>query len=178
MALGRLNIGCGFAKKPGWLNADYMPNCHPDIVFDANAPWPFPDESFFEIYASHVFEHIPNWWGAFLEASRVLKPGGILEIRVPDESASMAGTYRDHLTIFTMHSFHGVQGYGSATNAWAKTEQDSIPLGMIHYEQVPFATYKWVPQIMLRFCAKHLRNFIHEQRFIFRKIGFIDRVRS
>lgn len=166
----RLNLGCGLDKRPGWLNADYVPECKPDVCFDANGLWPFKDQTFYEVYASHVFEHLPNWWGAFNEAARVLKVGGRLEIRVPDESASMAGTYRDHVVIISQHSFHGIQQYFSGTNAWAIKEQETVPLGLTHYERVPFKKYWWMPKFLLRFCADHLRNFIHEQRFIFRRV--------
>lgn len=166
----RLNLGCGLDKRKGWLNADFVPECCPDICFNANEPWPFNDETFYEVYASHVYEHLTNWWGAFKEAARILKPGGRLTIKVPDESASMAGTYRDHVVIISQHSFHGIQEYFSGTNAWAIREQCTVPLGLIHYEKIPFKKYNWMPGFMIRFCADHLRNFIHEQKFVFVKM--------
>jgi len=49
-------------------------------------PLPFPDDTFTEIYASHVLEHVP-WFhtvAALKEALRVLTPGGMIEIWVPN----------------------------------------------------------------------------------------------
>lgn len=49
-------------------------------------PIPFPDETFDRVYASHVLEHVAwfNVEAALREARRVLKPGGALEVWVPD----------------------------------------------------------------------------------------------
>ena len=47
---------------------------------------PFDDDSVDELYACHVIEHIP-WWrtqDAFLEAFRVLKSGGTIELHTID----------------------------------------------------------------------------------------------
>jgi SAM-dependent methyltransferase len=121
----------------------------------------------------HVLEHIPDWWGAFKEMARILKPGGYLHIRVPDASSDSAMTYRDHHHVFNRVSFHGIMNALSGTNEWAKTEQNSVPLKMWEYYQVPFQRYEWMVRFpwLLQFCADHLRNFIWEQRIIFIKIG-------
>ena len=47
---------------------------------------PFNDNTFEEVYAAHVIEHIP-WWNvraALKEAVRVLAPGGALEVHTVD----------------------------------------------------------------------------------------------
>ena len=46
----------------------------------------FPDNVFTEVYASHVLEHVPWMHTVFAlqEARRILKPGGVVEIWVPD----------------------------------------------------------------------------------------------
>lgn len=164
-----LNLGCGSVRWPGWTGVDAYGE--PDVKHDLNvAPYPWPDDSVDQILASHVFEHLSNWWGAFLECVRILKPGGILEIRVPDESNSDAGCYRDHLHIFRLTSFQGVEGTHAGTNAWAAGEP-RIPLKMIQYARMPHQCYEWMQWIpgLMRFCADHMRNFIHEQRFTFQK---------
>jgi SAM-dependent methyltransferase len=49
-------------------------------------PLPIPDNTYDLVFASHVLEHIP-WYRtqfALSEARRILKPGGELEIYVPD----------------------------------------------------------------------------------------------
>ena len=171
-----LNLGCGYKKFIGeeWVNVDAHSICSPDIVCDLNTfPYPWEDNSIDHIYMSHVLEHIPDWWGSFLECSRILKIGGTIEIRVPDESSSTALTYRDHHHVFSMLSFHGIQEASHGTNAWAKTEENSVPMILTGYGQVPFKRYNWMLRFpwLLKFCANHMRNFIHEQVFYFQKVG-------
>lgn len=176
-----LNLGCGFTKFIGdnWTNVDKYDICAPDMVVDLNIiPYPWEDNTFDYIYANHVMEHLKEWWGPFTEIARILKPDGHFEMRVPDESSSSAITYRDHHHIFHINSFHGIGKdsktlYRSGTNAWAATVERTIPLELIHYHRVPFKKYNWMkcwPFIyVLEFCANHMRNFIWEQQFIFKK---------
>jgi ubiquinone/menaquinone biosynthesis C-methylase UbiE len=143
-------------------------------VWDLNEfPYPWDDNSADEIIMRHVLEHIPDWWSAFKECARILKPGGELHIHVPDESSRTALCYRDHYHVFAQCSFHGIQGAAHGTSAWAETENDSIPLTMERYNQVPYPKYNWLTRLpwVLKFCANHMRNFIWEQQFHFRKIG-------
>lgn len=80
------NLGCGDTWHPDWRNFDLVPT-HPSIeAMNLLADWDIPDNSFQMIYSSHVLEHLPrakvqlflqNCW-------RVLQPGGILRIVVPD----------------------------------------------------------------------------------------------
>lgn len=81
-----LNLGCGSRFHPNWVNLDFIP-AHPSILaHDLRQGIPFPDGSFDGVYHSHVLEHFPkNQAPAFLqECYRVLKPGGILRVAVPD----------------------------------------------------------------------------------------------
>jgi predicted SAM-dependent methyltransferase/GR25 family glycosyltransferase involved in LPS biosynthesis len=82
----RLNLGCGAQVHPEWTNVDIMPQ-HPGAFnHDLNKPLPFADASFEVVYHSHVLEHLTKEQGkAFVaECYRVLKPGGILRVVVPD----------------------------------------------------------------------------------------------
>ena len=170
-----LNLGCGFNQFRTHINVDAYGNCNPDVVWDlSKTPYPWLDNTFDGIDAFHVLEHVENWWGMFTECARILKPNGYLHIRVPDESSKSALTYRDHLHVFSEHSFHGIRGMRQGTNAWAERELNRVPLVMQSHVKVPYNQYqwmaKWCPRI-LRFCADHLRGFIWEQRFIFVKVG-------
>lgn len=53
------------------------------MVMDASEPFPFEDEVFDEVLASHVLEHISDWPSTVMECHRVLKPNGILRVHVP-----------------------------------------------------------------------------------------------
>lgn len=178
-----LNLGCGFTKFLGenWTNVDKYANCEPDVVHDLEViPYPWPDNEFDFILSNHVLEHLNDWWSAFTEIARILKPGGYFELHCPDESSSTALTFRDHLHVFYIMSFHGIGRrddpqniYTSGTNAWAKTVEGSVPLELIYYHRVPFKQYNWMGHWpfmkLLQFCSMHMRNFIWEQQFVFRK---------
>lgn len=59
-------------------------------------PLPFPANTFDEILASHVLEHIP-WWvtrSALFDVFTVLKPGGVFEVWVPNFEAIL-DAYRE-----------------------------------------------------------------------------------
>lgn len=88
-----LNLGSGPDIKPHpWINVDYYYSHQNVIKMNfLETPWNFPNEIFSKVYVSHVLEHIPvlfkNEKDIFFiimeEIHRVLKPGGILHIRVP-----------------------------------------------------------------------------------------------
>jgi len=170
-----LNLGCGFNKFRTHINVDAHEICKPDFVWDLEStPYPWEDNTFDGIDAYHVLEHVNNWWEMFSECARILKPGGYLQIRVPDESNSDALAYRDHVRVFTNASFHGISGYMRGNNAWAVGQENSVPLKMVSHMKVPEARYQWMGKWcpwLLKFCSDHLRNFIWEQRFIFEKVG-------
>lgn len=172
----KLNLGCGFDKSPNHINVDMCAVCKPDEVVDLSKyPWPWPDASADEIVAKHVIEHIPgDWWPFMVECARVLKPGGQLVITCPHESSSTALTYRDHHHVFAPNSFHGCVGMKHGTSAWAAEAKDTVPLQLNTYRMVPHKEFYWMLRWpfgkCLHFCSKHLRNFIHEQLFIFTRL--------
>lgn len=51
---------------------------------------PFNDETFDIILCNHVLEHIPQFKLALAELHRVLKPGGLLVVGVPNEGCRLA----------------------------------------------------------------------------------------
>lgn len=85
-SLVRLNLGCDRVQMSGFLGVDSRPEVDPDIVADVRDLSMFEDDSVEEVYASHVLEHL-TWddgLAALTEWRRVLKPGGMLTIAVPD----------------------------------------------------------------------------------------------
>lgn len=167
----RLNIGCGLDKLPGYVNVDLYGEVDQRVDL-SQYPWPWADKSADEIVAKHVIEHIPgDWWPFLEECARVLKPGGALYISCPHESSSTALTYRDHHHVFAPNSFHGTVGATHGTSAWAMETMNTVPLKLTTYRMVPFKQYNWMTRWpfnrLLLFCSRHLRNFIHEQIFVF-----------
>jgi predicted SAM-dependent methyltransferase len=81
----KLNIGCGPNVKAAWVNIDLAPTA--DLTLDLREPIPLKDGCCSMIYSEHFFEHLhhPRDTTRFLlEAFRLLEPGGIFSVGVPD----------------------------------------------------------------------------------------------
>ena len=81
-----LNVGCGARFREGWTNVDFV-TTHPSVIeHNLLAGIPFPNDHFEFVYHSHVLEHFakPDGQRFIAECFRVLKPGGVLRIAVPD----------------------------------------------------------------------------------------------
>lgn len=73
------------ASTRGIWDADVGQQVPIDVVADMR-DLPFPDESVDRIQCWHTLEHVNEQGGrdAVAEFARVLRPGGVLDIRVPD----------------------------------------------------------------------------------------------
>jgi len=113
----RLNIGCGDAPTPGWINYDNSPAVRlarwplltrllrfVGVVDDGNVEFiarcrqlgiryadgagriPHAAGSVDVVYSSHMIEHLDRHeaWLFLVECLRVLKPGGVLRLAVPN----------------------------------------------------------------------------------------------
>jgi predicted SAM-dependent methyltransferase len=80
----KLQIGSGANPLPGWINADVGPRAELIVLLEKRLP--FEDEFLNRIYLEHVLEHASYETAvSFLrDARRVLKPGGVVRIAVPD----------------------------------------------------------------------------------------------
>jgi predicted SAM-dependent methyltransferase len=83
----KLNLGCGNVYMEGWVNID-IESDKADIRHDLRMPLPYDDNAADFIYSEHFLEHLPVHDGLALlcECRRVLKPGGIVRVAVPDLS--------------------------------------------------------------------------------------------
>ncbi len=92
-----LNIGCGQRYHPAWTNLD-LESVDPQVIqHDIAKGIPFADGHFNVVYHSHVLEHLTPEDGErmMLECYRVLRPGGVLRVIVPDLE-QIARLYLDH----------------------------------------------------------------------------------
>ncbi len=80
-----LNVGCGALFASDWNNIDLF--THPDVHrYDVRRGLPYLDNVFDAVYSSHTLEHFSYHEGRVLigEMYRVLKPGGVVRVVVPD----------------------------------------------------------------------------------------------
>jgi predicted SAM-dependent methyltransferase len=82
----KLHLGCGNKHIPGFVHVDMQNYSHVDLCEQVNTLNFAQDNSVELIYASHVLEHFGRHEvdQVLREWFRVLQPGGILRLAVPD----------------------------------------------------------------------------------------------
>jgi SAM-dependent methyltransferase len=108
--LRKLNLGCGFDKRDGWLNVDNFDACAPDVRQDIESfPWCLPTGSFDHILMKHVLEHVGQDFQTFKrvmqELYRIAAPGGRIEIHVPHVRHDTFWSDPTHVRSFTPLTF-------------------------------------------------------------------------
>lgn len=114
-----IEIGGGHLVQAGWVNLDPV---HGEGEWQRPAqavPWPIGDATVDAIRASHVMEHIPAGQpriDVMNEAHRVLKPGGVFEVIVPNALSGTWHAYADptHVSFWCLESFHYFDGHFAA----------------------------------------------------------------
>jgi predicted SAM-dependent methyltransferase len=122
----KVNLGCGLAVAPGWLNVDASLNAlvagwprplhrllyrasganryytceeycallggHRFVHHDLAHGIPFADDCVDFVYSSHFLEHLfrPDALRLLRETHRVLRPGGVVRVCVPDLAHAIA----------------------------------------------------------------------------------------
>src|ERR1700722_14651214 len=79
----KINYGCGFDKRDGYLNVAMDPACQPDFLIKDGDLSNLPKGHFVEIFAKDVLEHIPRTQTLhiLLEFASLLKMHGTLMIQ-------------------------------------------------------------------------------------------------
>lgn len=102
-----LNLGCGTVRIPNSIGVDRVKiEGYVDVVHDLDVvPFPFKTNSIDEIHFYHVLEHLQQPIKKMEELHRILKPGGVIYMRVPHFSSMGAFTDLTHVRPFGYFSF-------------------------------------------------------------------------
>ncbi len=82
----RLNWGCGASGEPGWINSDLKDGPGIDISADIRHGLPVASDSLDYIVSIHALPMIsyPDLVPVLRELRRMLRPGGVLRLSLPD----------------------------------------------------------------------------------------------
>jgi predicted SAM-dependent methyltransferase len=90
-AIRRLNWGCGTEPPDGWINCDIKEGAGIDISCDIREGLPLEASSLDYVVSVHALPELPypDVEPALTELHRVLKPGGVLRLALPDLEKAM-----------------------------------------------------------------------------------------
>jgi len=111
--MNRLNLGCGKDIKEGYINIDIV-DYGGNMIHDINTfPYPFGENYFDEIYASHVLEHLNSFHNIITELYRILKPNGLLIVYAPFFLNTKYFGEPDHKIPFSIRTFDNYEFIGN-----------------------------------------------------------------
>src|SRR5205809_658336 len=108
----RLHWGCGASVAPGWINSDVLEGKSVDVVADIRKGLPLESDSFGYIVSHHalidlgIYEQVP----ALQELRRVLRPGGVLRLGLPDLDVLIAAYQRGDRDVFLIDDWETISG--------------------------------------------------------------------
>jgi SAM-dependent methyltransferase len=155
-SIGPVDLGCGLAKRTGYLGVDRLPLPGVDVVCDVTAGLlPFPDDSLVGIYSNFLFQELENPLPLLREIVRVCKHGADVQIWVPHgrcDVATLPGT-RSSYTDVTWTQLVGQTASPRGGLAW-----EQVWYIISEQTQSAFAAQK----IPLEFGVSYMSNVVHD----------------
>lgn len=92
----RLNWGCGEDPPAGWVNSDLLDGPGVDVSCDIREGLPVEDGWFEYVVSMHALQMIryPELVPVLAELRRVLRPGGVLRLGLPDVEKGIQAFHR------------------------------------------------------------------------------------
>lgn len=150
--VARLHWGCGSLTPEGWINADIRHAPGVDIVGDILDGLPLDSDSVDYISSQHVLpelkihEQVP----ALRELRRVLKPGGVLRMSLPDLDRAIDAYRARRQEYFLIWEYDTVAGNFITQMLWHST---------IH----TLFTYEFLEELMLKAGFSRVRRVAYRQ---------------
>lgn len=142
----RLNLGCGYDRREGYLNVDINDFHSPDLVADVTNLHMLPAGAYREVLAQDVLEHLPRTvtLDVLREWNRLLRIGGMLRMRLPsvlDVAQLMRAPENQSVEMqeLLIQCLFGTQAYTEDTHLTSFTE----PLLRHYLDEAGFAVRKW-----------------------------------
>ena len=123
----KVNLGCGFDHRDGYLNVDFHPDHNPDLLADVRELSMLPDGYYEEVLAQDILEHLEraDTSKALAEWARITAIGGHLIVRVPDfmgVARLMAEEHSVERHLQMTHVLYGTQAYSGDFHLTGFTE--------------------------------------------------------
>ena len=116
----KLNVGCGFDRRGGYLNVDINPACSPDILVVDGDNSAIPRRYFSEVLALNVLEYVPRplSLATLLDFADYLADGGTLILRTTSILHAAAKFYdtRSYEDAFNDHHAWTICLFGNQTH--------------------------------------------------------------
>ena len=149
-----VNVGCGSLGQEGWVNIDCFPAEGVTCVNDCRTRLPLPSGSARGIFTEHFLEHLDYYEEAprFLtECRRVLRPGGVLRVIVPDGAK--------YLSAYSNADWSAMKSFSPLASL--DTSSDDRPFSTLG-EVVPFKTLMEIVNFHFRQSGQHRFSYDYE----------------
>ena len=147
-----LDVGCGVNKYPGSIGIDRNIRTRADVICDLDHfPYPFRDNSFDQLRAVHVIEHVADVIRTIEEFHRLVRPGGAIHIVTPhytDFSSFCDPTHRWHLNSFSLRYF-GEDNAGFGYYSAARLRERSVRVKVLQFWR--YLGFEWLVNTFPRF---------------------------
>lgn len=100
-----VNIGSGGKGHPDWVNIEIIPMRDTTLCLDIRRRLPFADCSVARMLAEHIVEHVDfrdDIPAVFRDWYRVIQPGGVVRIIVPDAKRFLEAYVSDDPTLWNL----------------------------------------------------------------------------
>ncbi|MCD6218585.1 methyltransferase domain-containing protein [bacterium] len=156
----KLDIGCGFNKKDGFIGIDRSNNVGADYVLDIEREqFPFDDSSVSEIYCAHLVEHLSDLISFMNECYRVLKPDGLMTILAPYYTAIQASQDPTHVRYINERTFcYFTDEYLGNGATFEYGINSKFEIESTSYTYINLWAKPWIPTRVRRWARHHLFN--------------------
>lgn len=148
----RLHWGCGQLTPSGWINSDITEGPGIDISCNILDGLPLDDDSIDYISSQHVLPELKIYEqvDALRELRRVLKPGGVLRLSLPDLDLAIAAYQSGRRDYFLIWDWDTISGNFITQILW------------YNYTRTPF-TYEFAEELLRKAGFSDVRRVSYRQ---------------